>query len=193
MLSSSVQNKTGKVDFILGAAQRLADSYGLQPLKILVVKDTAVKKELQPFIRRQKRKTESAYYIVFAIWTIISEQKIDAYISRIAATRHAAPSLLKEDKKNVVKAVNRLNEEGKKWAAKQADIAVQNLLAASAQVQVGANVEEVDVQEFDRVLGLAEQGLHAVSVVSLDFDSKQQSFVLPGQAPKEEEELFALI
>lgn len=191
MLLSTTQNKAGKVDFILGAAQRLADSYGLQPLKILVVKDAAVKKELQPHVKRQKNKTEGAYYIVFAIWNIISEQKIDAYISRVAATHHAAPSLLKEDRKNVVKAVNRLNEEGKKWAAKQADIAVQNLLTAARHVQMDARVEEADVLAFDKVLALPEQGLHAVSVVSLHFDFKQ-SFVLREQTPKDEE-LFELI
>ncbi|BAV05130.1 Nitroreductase family protein [Filimonas lacunae] len=167
MLLTSTKNQNGKIDFVLNAAQRLADSYGLQPLKILVVKDNAVKKTLLPFIKREKVSVEESYYIVFAIWSIISEEKIDAYISDIATARHASPALLREDKKNVIRAVSKLNEEGKKWAAKQADIAVQNLLKAAAQVNVTAFVEEIDIAGFNQVLHLPVQGLQAVGAVSL--------------------------
>ncbi|GGH60242.1 nitroreductase [Filimonas zeae] len=191
MLLSKTQNKAGKVEYILSAAQHLADSYGLQPLKILVVKDDAVKERLQPFIRRQKKKSSDTFYIVFAIWNVISEQKIDAYISRVAASRQASPALLREDRKNVVKAVNRLNEEGKKWAAKQADIAVQHLLSAATQVQAEAAVEEVDLSAVDKLLNLPAQGLHAVNVVSLHFDFVPSTLLQPQAAA--EDALFAVI
>lgn len=191
MLLSTSQNRTGKVEYILSAAQHLADSYGLQPLKILVVKDDAVKGQLQRAIRRQKKKSSDVFYIVFAIWNVISEQKIDAYISRIATARQASPALLREDRKNVVKAVNRLNEEGKKWAARQADIAVQHLLAAAEQVQAEAAVEEVDVTAVDKLLDLPALGLHAVNVVSLHFDFVQSPLLQLQTA--QEDALFAVI
>lgn len=191
MLFSTTQNKNGKVEYILSAAQHLADSYGLQPLKILVVKDSAVKEQLQSAIRRKKKKSSDVFYIVFAIWNVITEQKIDSYISRVAAARHASPALLREDRKNVVKAVNRLNAEGKKWAAKQADIAVQHLLAAAEQVQAQAAVEEVDLNAVDKLLNLQAQGLHAVNVVSLHFNFVQLPLLQP--QTQKEDALFAVI
>lgn len=192
MLLTSSEKETGGVSYVLNEARRLAGSYGLQPLKIWVVKDAAAKKQLQPYIKHKGKQAPASYYIVFAVWSEISEEKIDHYISRIAEAKHAPVSLLREDKRNVVKAVSKLNEEGKKWAARQADIALRHLLKAAEQVNVGAKEEEVTLSGFDRVLELPAQGLQAVAVVSLQVGAvKQHSGTLESAAA--EKELFALV
>jgi len=70
-----------KVDTILEAARLSASSAGLQPYKIIVVENEAIKKQLQPAAYKQPQITEASHLLVFAAYEKITVQDIDEYFN----------------------------------------------------------------------------------------------------------------
>src|SRR5438045_9124542 len=83
-----------KVDVILEAARLSASSGGLQPYKIIVVKDEATKKLLQPAAYNQPQIAEASHLLVFAAFENISAGDIANFINLQAAVKNIAAEAL---------------------------------------------------------------------------------------------------
>src|SRR3954468_6899883 len=60
-------------------------SYGLQPWKFLVVTDPATRQKLLAASWGQSQITDASHLVVFTIKTNLTEDDVEAYLSRIAA------------------------------------------------------------------------------------------------------------
>jgi nitroreductase len=64
------------------------------------------------------------------------------------------------------------SEERKSWAEKQTYLALNNLIVAAADRQIDAcPMEGFDKQEYNRILGLDEMGLHASVIAPVGYRS----------------------
>ena len=184
-----------KVEVILDAIQLSASSYGLQPYTVLVITDAETKAKLLPAAYNQSQITDSSHLIVFASWTKVTPKHIDDFIANTAAKRSMPVEALNDFKSYVSGAIAHLTDEQIGiWTAKQTYIALGSALAAAAEVKVDATPMEGFVPaQFDEILGLTEQGLHASVLLAVGYRAEGDWLAALPKARRDKEQLFQFI
>ncbi len=168
-----------------------ASSFGLQPYRFVVVNDRAMRERLLPHAWGQTQITDASHLVIFAARTSVNAAEIEGFIARIAATRGVPVESL-GGYKGMMSGM--LLSEGFQpfaphWAARQAYIALGNLLTSAALLGVDACPMEGFVPaEFDRILDLPSQGLTAVVACTLGYRSSEDKYAALAKvrAPKAE-------
>ncbi|MVN22175.1 NAD(P)H-dependent oxidoreductase [Mucilaginibacter arboris] len=182
-----------KIDQILEAIRLAPTSFGLQPFSVLVIENEDLRKKIQPVAYNQPQIFEASHLLVFAAWTDVTEQQIDAYMAGVAKERGIDVANLAGFKGAIAGAVERLTpEQRSNWAAKQAYIAFGIGLAAAAELKVDATpMEGFDAVGLDDVLGLKTKGLHAVTIMPLGYrDEANDQLAQAKKVRRPTEELF---
>ena len=173
-----------KVDTILEATRLSASSAGMQPYKIIVVENEAIKKQLQPAAYHQPQITEASHLLIFAAFENITAQDIDDFMSLQASVKKVSVESLNAFKDRLVSTLlPRTATDNFNWAARQAYIALGTALIAAANEAVDATpMEGFDNAAFDELLGLKEMGLKSVAVLALGYRDEANDFL--AKAPK---------
>jgi nitroreductase len=160
-----------QLDRIIGAARLSASSYGLQPYKILVIENPAVREQLKAAAFGQSQITAASHLVVFARYADLTEAHVDEYTNRIAAVRNIDPAMLTGFGDIMKGTVRGLDENGAAvWTSKQAYIALGTLLTAAAAEGVDAcPMEGFNAQQFDEILGLKAKGLATAVIAAVGF------------------------
>ncbi len=158
-----------KLNRIVEAIQLAPTSLGLQPFKLLVIKDAATRAKIAPAIYNQPQITEGAAVLVFAVWENAGLKEVDAYINQIAAERNMPLDALSDFKGMIVGAIDgKTPAELQLWFAKQAYIALGFGLVAAALEGVDTTpMEGFDPTALDLALGLNEKGLKSAVVLAV--------------------------
>lgn len=161
----------GQLERILRATQLSASAYGLQPYKVIVVENAAVREKLRAASHNQAQITDASHLIVFARYESLNEQHVERYIDNIASTRQLERDML-TGFENVMKGtVNGLDDErAAAWTGKQAYLALGTLLTACAADGIDAcPMEGFDASAYDGILGLKEKNLRTVVIAAVGF------------------------
>ena len=180
---------------LIDAVQLSASSYGLQPYKILVVKDQAVKEKLKAAGYNQSQFSDATAVFVFAHQTDFDAELVDSYIELSERIKELETGTL-EGYANLMKnALLTLPQEAKAgWTSRQAYIALGNLLSAAAAHKIDAcPMEGFEAAAFDEILGLTEQNLHAVVVAAVGYRSAEDETQHAPKVRRPQEELFEII
>ena len=180
---------------LIDAVQLSASSYGLQPYKILVVKDQAVKEKLKAAGYNQSQFSDATAVFVFAHQTDFDSELVDSYIELSERIKELETGTL-EGYANLMKnALLNLPQEAKAgWTSRQAYIALGNLLSAAAAHKIDAcPMEGFEAAAFDEILGLTEQNLHAVVVAAVGYRSAEDETQHAPKVRRPQEELFEII
>ncbi len=158
------------VKAVLEAINLSASSAGLQPYRVIVVENPEVRKQLAEG-GFNPQVTEASHLLVFAAIENLSIAHIDDYMQRMADTRGIPVEALGDFRKILVANVTgRTQEENFAWATKQAYIALGTGLAAAAELRIDSTpMEGFNPAKFDAILGLKEQGLRSVVLLSLGY------------------------
>lgn len=158
-----------KLDRIVEAIQLAPTSLGLQPFKLLVIKDAATRAKIAPAIYNQPQITEGAAVLVFAVWENAGLKEVDAYINQIAAERNVPVDALADFKGMIVGAIDgKSPEDLQLWFAKQAYIALGfGLVAAAFEGVDSTPMEGFNPAALDEVLGLNAKGLKSAVVLAI--------------------------
>lgn len=160
-----------QLERVLEATRLSASSYGLQPYKVIVVKDPAIREALKAVSWNQPQITDASHLVIFARYDELKDGHVDTYMGRIAGIRNLQRKEL-EGFENVVKGtVNSLSEDAAAiWTSKQAYLALGTLLTASAVEGIDAcPMEGFDAAAYDRILGLKAKNLRTVVVAAIGF------------------------
>lgn len=180
---------------LIDAVQLSASSYGLQPYKILVIKDQAVKEKLKAAGYNQSQFSDATAVFVFAHQTDFDAELIDSYIELSERIKELETGTL-EGYANLMKnALLNLPQEAKAgWTSRQAYIALGNLLSAAAAHKIDTcPMEGFEATAFDEILGLTEQNLHAVVVAAVGYRSAEDETQHAPKVRRPQEELFEII
>ena len=161
-----------------------ASSFGLQPYQFIVVNDPATRSKLMPHAWNQRQVVDASHFVVFAARTAMTEAEIDRFLGRIVAARGGSREALAGYRQMMTGSLlgNEASARIPHWAARQAYIALGNLLTCSAVLGVDACPMEGFVPaEFDKVLGLTAQGYAAVVCCALGYRSADDKYAA---APK---------
>lgn len=181
-----------KLEILKKAIQLSASSYGLQPYKVFFIKDAELRAQLKPAAWNQTQITDASHLIVFAHNTDLGDEEIDAYINNVAKTRALNPEDLSGYADFMKDKISpRPADERAAWTARQAYIAIGNLLSAAADIKVDAcPMEGFDVAQFDKMLNLEEQNLSTAAIVAVGYRSEDDESQHYAKVRKPEEELF---
>jgi nitroreductase/dihydropteridine reductase len=168
-----------KINEITEAVRLSASSAGLQPYKIIVIKNQEIKTKLQA-ASFNPQVLESSHLIVFAAFESITASHIDEYINRTAKVRGVTSESLEAFKVKLSSNLLSLSPENAfHWASKQAYIALGTGLIAAANLKVDATpMEGFNAMEFDEILGLKEKGLKSVVLLALGYRDETNDFLI---------------
>ena len=141
-------------------------SYGLQPYKFVVVTDQALKDRLKEVSYGQGQVADCSHLVVFAARTNLTEADVDHYLERVSQVRGTSFEQLKNGFGKVIKGdviQGPRHAMVKEWCARQAYIALGELMTFAALVSVDiCPMEGFDTDKYDEILGLTAQGYRAV-------------------------------
>ncbi|TVZ27431.1 nitroreductase [Gillisia sp. Hel_I_86] len=183
------------LETLLEAIQLTASSYGLQPYEIIVVKDAVLREKLKMVSWNQTQITDASEVIVFANKTYITPAYVDSYLQDIVQTRDLKIEDLQGLKEMLESTILKLNPEDQSaWAAKQAYIALGNLLSAAANMRIDTcPMEGFDVAKYDALLNLKEKGLTTAVIATVGYRSKEDQTQFAAKVRKSKNNLINTI
>ena len=92
-----------KINVLKRAFNLTATSYGLQTIKLLIVKDKNFRSKLLPFAYNQSQVVDASHLLVICIQENISSKDINHYYNNIKAIRETPEGILKPYRDELLK------------------------------------------------------------------------------------------
>ncbi|GAA4272090.1 NAD(P)H-dependent oxidoreductase [Aquimarina gracilis] len=167
-----------KIDTLTEAFNLTATSYGLQPLKLVVIKNKDLQSKLTQYSWNQQQVADASHVLVICIEKTVGEEYITKYFDNVKAIRNTPDKILKPFKEQLVDSFkNKPSEEISVWAAKQAYLAMGNLLTVCALEEIDACPMEGFIPEkYDETLDLKSLGLSSVLVLPVGYRASDDMF-----------------
>lgn len=190
---SSKEVSKEDLEVLLETIQLSASSYGVQPYRVAVIENEEKRKELQPKAWNQAQIVDASHLLVFCARTDVEDKDIDSLIEYTAEERGLNKADLSDYSNFMKDKIIKENDADtrKNWTARQAYIAIGNLLNAAAEMEIDAcPMEGFNPEEFDEALGLKEKGLYSVALVTLGYRSTDDQAQHNAKVRRPKEELF---
>ena len=148
-----------------------ATSYGLQPLKFLIIESAEIRERLKVASFGQPQLTEASHIIVLCSYIDITEADIDQYMSNVASTRSIPLEEIAGYGNFVKQTISPLElDEKTAWNCKQAYIALGQVLHTCASLRIDSTpMEGFDSVAYDQILDLSSQNLNATLVFAIGY------------------------
>lgn len=162
---------TTQIDTLKNAFNLTATSYGLQPIKLVVVQNKGIQKELLAYSWKQPQVVDASHLLVICIPKKYTSQEVTNYFKLVTEIRNTPDSVLNPFKEFLT------NEIGKKtqeelfiWNKNQAYLALGNLLTVCALEKIDSCPMEGFVPEkYDEILNLDTYNLTSILVLPVGF------------------------
>lgn len=163
---SDVQIETLKQAFNLTAT-----SYGLQPLKLLVINNKTIQKELVAHSWNQPQVVDASHLLVICIPKEYDKKEVENYFKLVQKVRNTPDSIINPFKEFLTSEIEKkAQEELFAWNKNQAYLALGNLLTVCALEKIDSCPMEGFIPEkYDKVLKLDQQNLSSTLVLPVGF------------------------
>ncbi len=162
---------TEKVQILKEAFNLTATSYGLQPIKLLVIQNKELQEKLVVHSWNQQQVVQASHVLVICIDTQLGEKDVETYFDRVQKTRNTPDEIInpfKEYLKDLI--TSKQQEDLFAWAKNQAYLALGNLLTVCANEQIDScPMEGFLPEKYDEVLGLTSKNLSSVLVLPVGY------------------------
>ncbi|WP_405565633.1 NAD(P)H-dependent oxidoreductase [Polaribacter sp. Asnod6-C07] len=168
------KNKTlsaKQIDILKVAFNLTPTSYGLQPLKLVVVQNKTIQEELVLHSMNQPQVVEASHLLIICIPKTYETKEIENYFNLVQKVRQTPDEIINPFKEFLTaQLANKTQEELTIWNKNQAYIALGNLLTVCAIEKIDACPMEGFIPEkYDEILKLNEQNLTSVLVLPVGF------------------------
>ena len=159
------------IELLKHAFNLTASSYGLQPVKLLIISNKSTLNDLVPLSMNQKQVGQASHLCVFCVETTIDEAYIRAFFDRIISINNTPDEVLNPFRTSVINSFKQKSDDAVfNWGARQAYLAMGNMLTVCATLGVDAcPMEGFDPVEYDRFFKLKEHGLRSVLVMPIGY------------------------
>ena len=163
--------KEDQVDILKKAFNLSATSYGLQPLKLLIVKNDPLKEKLLPLAYYQKQVSTCSHILIICIDTAFGEDDIDAYFDRENQIRGVSEEIVGKFRQQLkVVYSKKTQKEIEDSAVYQAYIALGTLMTVCAEQGIDScPMEGFNAKKLDEQLGLKNKNLRSVLLLPVGF------------------------
>lgn len=167
-----------KIEILTKAFNLTATSYGLQPLKMLIISDKKLQNTLKTYSWDQQQIADASHVLVICIENTIESSFIHRYFDNVKTIRNTPDIILDPYREQLVDSFqNKPGAEIKEWSIKQAYLALGNLLTVCALEKIDACPMEGFIPEkYDEILDLKSRKLHAVLVLPVGYRAEDDIF-----------------
>tara|TARA_R110002073_G_scaffold53721_2_gene138369 strand:- start:22 stop:654 length:633 start_codon:yes stop_codon:yes gene_type:complete len=165
-LLSDLQINTLKKAFNLTAT-----SYGLQPIKMVVVHNKKLQQELVKYSWNQQQIAQASHVLVLCIQKNMSNEDIESYFSLVKKIRNTPDKILNPFKEYLKNDMDTKSEvDLHSWMKNQAYIALGNLMTVAASENIDScPMEGFIPKKYDALLNLDKHNLKSVLVLPVGF------------------------
>tara|TARA_B100000809_G_scaffold252094_1_gene286389 strand:- start:13719 stop:14348 length:630 start_codon:yes stop_codon:yes gene_type:complete len=151
-----------------------ATSFGLQPIKMLVIQSKKLRESLVPHAFGQKQIVDASHLLVICIQKESSVKDVENYFNLVKEIRNTPDKILAPFKEYMIGTVSKATTDELQQAAKsQAYIALGNLLTVCATQQIDScPMEGFNPSKFDKVLELDKMNLKSVLLLPVGNRAK---------------------
>lgn len=155
-----------------------ATSYGLQPVQLLLVHNKAIQKELVPISMNQQQVEQASHLAIFCVKTTLDADYVIEYFDRIKTIRKTPDEILASFRTHIIDSFGAKSaEEIHLWGAKQAYLAMGNLLAVCADLNIDAcPMEGFEPDKYDAYFDLKAKGLRSVLIMPMGYRAEDDPF-----------------
>ncbi len=163
-----------KIKLLKKAFNLTATSYGLQPLRLVVIRDKELQSKLVEHSMNQQQVAQASDLLIFCIEKGIDADYVRKYFDRVRDIRNTPDEILKPFEDYLKNDIgNRTSDELEIWASKQAYLAMGNLLTVCALEKIDScPMEGFDPQAYDQLLDLPARGLKSVLAMPVGYRAK---------------------
>ena len=167
-----------KVTVLKHAFNLTATSYGLQPLKMLVISNKEKQQKLREYSMNQQQVDSASHVLVICIEKNVDEKFITDYFERVKHVRKTPEEVLKPFQNFLLDDFKAKAEvEIEAWARNQAYLALGTLLTICATEEIDAcPMEGFEPDKYDAYLGLNDQNLQSVLVLPVGYRAEDDMF-----------------
>lgn len=175
-----------KIDILKKAFNLTPTSYGLQPLKLIVISNKRVKKELLGLSYYQKQVETASHLLIFCIETDLNEDLIHHNFNLQKEIRNTPDEILDPYRSFLLEHFDgKSTQQVEDWAVNQVYLAMGNLLNVCAKEGIDAcPMEGFETEKVDAHLNLKEKNLKSILMLPIGYRSKDDMFAAFGKVRK---------
>jgi len=167
-----------KLQTLKEAFNLTATSYGLQPIKLVIVKNKELQSYLVEHSMNQEQVEQASHVLVFCIEANIDKDYIETYFKRVRTIRNTPEEILNPFKNFLLDDFKGMSQTTiENWAINQAYLAMGNLLTVCAIEDIDAcPMEGFNPKKYNELLQLEKKGLNSVLVMPIGYRAKDDMF-----------------
>ena len=167
-----------KLEILYEAFNLTATSYGLQPIKLMVLENKELQYQLVKHSMNQEQIAQASHVLIFCIETNIDAEYIIDYFNRIKDIRNTPDKILDPFKDYLVEDFSNQSQDNiEDWAIKQAYLAMGNILTVCAVEGIDScPMEGFNPDRYDEILGLKKKGLKSVLLLPIGYRASDDMF-----------------
>ncbi len=148
-----------------------ATSYGLQPVKLVVLKNKNIQQQLVAYSWNQQQVAQASHVLVICTQDNINEEDIEKYFDLVKHTRNTPDEILNPFKDYLKTDIsNKSENQLALWMKNQAYIALGNLLTVAAIEKIDScPMEGFNPEKYDEILELKKYNLKSALVLPVGF------------------------
>ncbi len=167
-----------KLDILKRAFNLTATSYGLQPLKLIVVQNKEVQHSLMQASYNQKQISTASHVLVICIETTVDKDFIKKYFKTVQDVRNTPDEILHPFRDSLIGDFEQKPiDEIKVWATHQAYLVLGTLLTVCAVEEIDScPMEGFEPRKYNEILELEKFGLEAVLALPVGYRADDDLF-----------------
>lgn len=175
------------------AASLTPSSFGVEPYRVIDVRDPKVREALRAAAWNQSQVVDASHFVVMAFENGFGQPQIDAFLQRTVRDRKVTMESL-AGYRSILEGTLVQGPRAAvvdTWAAHQAYILLGNMMTSAALLGVDScPMEGIDPAKFDEILGLKAKGLAAVVTCAFGYRSSEDKYATLPKVRKTLDELF---
>ena len=160
-----------QINILKEAFNLTATSYGLQPVKMVVIQNKEIQNQLVAHSWNQTQVVEASHVLVLCIPKEYTNKDVENYFSLVKNIRNTPDEILNPFKEMLTSSIDsKSQEELKTWNTNQAYIALGNLMTVAANEQIDTCPMEGFIPEkYNEILNLDKHNLTSVLVLPVGY------------------------
>ena len=160
-----------QINILKQAFNLTATSYGLQPIKLVVVKNKDIQKELVLHSWNQQQVSQASHLLVICVDTKLDETDVEKYFERVKEIRNTPDEIISSFREYLKTVISgKSSQDLVLWAKNQAYLALGNLLTVCANEKIDScPMEGFIPKKYDEILGLKEKNLASVLALPIGY------------------------
>lgn len=167
-----------KIEVLKHAFNLTATSYGLQPIKLVIIHNKEMQQKLVDFSMNQKQISTASHVLVICIERKIDKKFIENYFNQVHKIRATPEEVLNPFKDFLINDFkNKHIDEIHAWATNQAFLALGTLMTVCAIEGIDScPMEGFEPEKYDECLGLEKLNLKSVLVMPIGYRASDDMF-----------------